>query len=241
MTMLDGEAGSLRDALGGRFKAFEATKLYDLIAATPLIVWYGFCLSHQVPATVQLIAETDIATADIRFFASVASKLATLVFFIVLVLLLALRHKPRGKSSGFYPRFAAVAGTYLTVAMVLLPAKELSAALYAVSTVLIIGGTALSIYSALSLGRSISMLPEARRLITRGPYGVIRHPLYLSEAIALAGLTLQYSSPWAMALLVLQCVFQIERMKNEERVLARAFPEYQAYMAGRARLIPGVY
>jgi hypothetical protein len=121
MTMFGNEAGSLRDALGDRFKAFEATKLYDLLAATPLIVWYGFCLSHQVPATVQLIAETDLATADIRFFANVASKLATLVFFVVLVLLLALRHKPRGKSSGFYPRFAAVAGTYLRASIRITP------------------------------------------------------------------------------------------------------------------------
>jgi protein-S-isoprenylcysteine O-methyltransferase Ste14 len=241
MTMLGSAIVGVRDSLDARFKAFEATKLYDLIAATPLIAWYGFCLSHQIPATVALIAETDIASADARFFANVASKLATLVFFTVIVLLLVLRHKPRGKSSGFYPRFAAVAGTYLSVAMVLLPAKELSVALYAVSTVLILAGTLLSIYSALSLGRSLSMLPEARRLITRGPYGVIRHPLYLSEAIALLGLTLQYSSVWAVALFTLQCVFQIERMKNEERVLTRIFPEYQDYMACRARLIPGVY
>jgi protein-S-isoprenylcysteine O-methyltransferase Ste14 len=70
---------------------------------------------------------------------------------------------------------------------------------------------------------------------------VIRHPLYLGEAVALAGVTLQFLSPWALALLALQCIFQLERMKNEELVLSRAFPDYQDYAARTARLLPGLY
>ena len=36
-------------------------------------------------------------------------------------------------------------------------------------------------------------------------------------------------------------MFQFERMRNEERVLIEAFPYYRDYMAGTARLVPGVY
>jgi protein-S-isoprenylcysteine O-methyltransferase Ste14 len=36
-------------------------------------------------------------------------------------------------------------------------------------------------------------------------------------------------------------MFQFERVKNEERVLARAFPNYAGYIARTARLLPGVY
>jgi protein-S-isoprenylcysteine O-methyltransferase Ste14 len=85
------------------------------------------------------------------------------------------------------------------------------------------------------------MLPEARRLVTNGPYSVIRHPLYLGEAVAFVGVTLQYLSPWALALLALQCIFQLERMKNEELVLLQAFPDYHDYAARTARLVPGLY
>jgi len=159
----------------------------------------------------------------------------------VLALLMILRRQPLGKASGFYPRFAAVAGTFMSLAIVMLPARELSTPLYVVSTLLIVGGIGFALYAVIELGRSLSMLPEARRLVTNGPYSVIRHPLYLGEAIALVGITLQYLSPWALALLLLQCIFQLERMKNEELVLSRVFPEYRDYAAHTVRLLPGVY
>ena len=54
-------------------------------------------------------------------------------------------------------------------------------------------------------------------------------------------MTLQYLSPWAPALLALQCIFQLERMKNEDLVLSRAFPDYRDYAARTARLLPGLY
>jgi protein-S-isoprenylcysteine O-methyltransferase Ste14 len=223
------------------FAAFRRTKLYDLLAAAPLITWYGFCLSHQLPTLAQQLAETDLATADIRLLASLAARIATPVFLVVLAVLLTLRHKPQAKAGGLYPRLAAVGGTYLGVAIVLLPARELSAPLSVLAALMMLAGTVLSTFAALSLGRSISMLPEARRLVTRGPYRLVRHPLYVSEAVALAGVTLQYLSPLALLLLALQCVFQLERMKNEERVLAGTFPEYRVYAAATARLVPGLY
>jgi protein-S-isoprenylcysteine O-methyltransferase Ste14 len=122
-----------------------------------------------------------------------------------------------------------------------LPARELSVPLHVASTLLIVGGIVFALYAVLELGRSLSMLPEARRLVTNGPYSVIRHPLYLGEAVALVGVTLQYLSPWALALLALQCIFQLERMKNEELVLSGAFPDYRDYAARTARLVPGLY
>jgi protein-S-isoprenylcysteine O-methyltransferase Ste14 len=119
--------------------------------------------------------------------------------------------------------------------------RELSVPLNVASTLLILCGVVFALYAVLWLGRSFSVMPEARRLVTNGPYSVIRHPLYLGEAVALAGVTLQFLSPWALALLALQCIFQLERMKNEELVLSRAFPDYQDYAARTARLLPGLY
>ncbi|HYA06178.1 MAG TPA: hypothetical protein VEF90_09840, partial [Xanthobacteraceae bacterium] len=108
-----------------RFNAFERTKLYDLLAASPLIAWYGFALSIQLPRIARKIASLDPATVDARALAGLASNLATQIFFIVLILLMVLRHRPLGKASGFYPRFVAVAGTFLSIAIVVLPAREL--------------------------------------------------------------------------------------------------------------------
>lgn len=78
-------------------------------------------------------------------------------------------------------------------------------------------------------------------MVTSGPYAFVRHPLYLGEFVVLFGIALQQLMPWALLLLGVQCMFQFERMKNEERVLARAFPNYEDYIARTARLLPGVY
>jgi protein-S-isoprenylcysteine O-methyltransferase Ste14 len=141
----------------------------------------------------------------------------------------------------FYPRIASGAGAFLGIGIVMLPPEELSSGLYLTSLLLIIGGTAFAIWAILALARSVSIMPQARRLVTSGPYAFVRHPLYLGEFVALFGIALQYLMPWAPLLLAVQCMFQFERMKNEERVLALVFPNYEDYMARTARLLPGVY
>ncbi|HXW23314.1 MAG TPA: isoprenylcysteine carboxylmethyltransferase family protein [Xanthobacteraceae bacterium] len=239
-------AGGLADGsacarLEKSLKALRDSTLYDRIAATPLIGWFGFCLSCRLPALAAQIGATDFAAADIARLAGLAAQAATAVFFLVLALLLALRRRPRARSCGLYPRVAAVFGTNLGVAMVLLPPRALPASLSIAATLLALAGTLFAIYAALSLGRSLSMLPEARRLVTSGAYRLVRHPLYLSEAVALVGATLQCLSPLALMLLAVQCMFQLERIKHEEQVLARAFPDYRGYMATTARLVPGFY
>lgn len=223
------------------FRTIERTKLYDLLTCAPLVIWYVYGLTIEVPRLARQFTTLDLATVSARDLAGLISSLATQIFFVALVALMVLRHQPLGKTSSFYPRFAAVAGTFLSITIVILPLRELSVAMHVVSTLLIVGGIGFALYALLWLGRSLSMLPEARRLVTSGPYRVIRHPLYLGEAIALVGVTLQYLSPWAVGLLALQCVFQLERMRYEELVLSSVFPEYRDYAARTARLLPGVY
>ncbi len=230
-----------------RLKTLRRTKLYDLFAAAPLIAWYGFCTTQMLPLVVQqialvkLVVQTDPSVLPPELVLSTVAHMTTLAFFAILVVMFTVRYVPQRTAAGFYPRCAAVAGTFLSLGMVLLPPQQLSSAPYLASLLLIIGGTGLAIYAALVLGRSISILPEARRLVTWGPYALDRHPLYLGEIIAIAGVALQYLSAWALLLFALVCAFQLQRMKYEERVLVQVFPKYEDYMARTARLVPGVY
>ena len=230
-----------------RLKAIRRTKLYDLFAAAPLIIWYVFCAAQMLPsvgqqiALVKLFVQTDPSVLPATLVLSTVSHCTTLVFFAVLVVMFAVRRVPQRTALGFYPRFVAVAGTFLGVGIVLLPPQELSSALYLASLLLIIGGNVFTIFAGLVLGRSISLLPEARRFVTWGPYALVRHPLYLGEIVAVVGVALQFMSAWALLLTGLLCAFQLQRMKNEERVLFQVFPKYGDYMARTARLVPGVY
>jgi protein-S-isoprenylcysteine O-methyltransferase Ste14 len=106
---------------------------------------------------------------------------------------------------------------------------------------LIVAGTSFATYALAFLGRSISVMAEARRLVTGGPYSIIRHPLYLGEEVAAVGVAIQFFSGWALLLLAVHLGCQVYRMRREEGVLEETFPEYRSYMAETYRVIPGVY
>jgi protein-S-isoprenylcysteine O-methyltransferase Ste14 len=92
--------------------------------------------------------------------------------------------------------------------------------------------------SVLALGRCFGVLPEARGLVTRGPYRVVRHPVYLGELGAAAGLVAGAPDRWNLAAMAAFVSAQFVRMRLEERALQREFPEYAAYAAGTPRLLP---
>ncbi len=97
------------------------------------------------------------------------------------------------------------------------------------------------IYPLVALGRSFSLMPQARKLVTSGPYAIVRHPLYLVEEAAVAGVLLQYAWYAALPFLALHLAVQIGRMQLEEKVLRNAFPDYAGYAKRTYRLIPGVW
>ena len=222
-------------------------KLYDLFAAAPLIAMYLFSLTQMLsPLALQielakLFIRTDPSVLPSDLVLDIVSKMCTMVFFALLVVMFAVRRVPLHYPIAFYPRFVAGAGTFLGLGILMLEPRQISEWLYLISIFSIIGGTVFAIWATLTLARSISIMPEARGLVVSGPYAFVRHPLYLGEFVVLFGIALQHLMPWSLLLLGVQCIFQFERMKNEERVLARAFPNYADYMARTARLLPGVY
>jgi protein-S-isoprenylcysteine O-methyltransferase Ste14 len=92
--------------------------------------------------------------------------------------------------------------------------------------------------SVVTLGRCFGVLPEARGLVTRGPYHIIRHPVYLGEIGACIGLAVASPSPRNAAALAVVSAAQLLRMRLEEKALIEAFPDYATYAAETPRLLP---
>ena len=188
-----------------------------------------------------LLHRVDLVQPKLAVVAEALSKLAITSFLLLVGSFVVIRLRPVAKSSGLKPRFAALIGACLQVALVMLPRHDMSITAKLVSSALILGGNALAVYVVAWLGRSFSIMPEARRLVSTGPYAIVRHPLYLAEFIASMGVLMQFFSPFAVLVSGTQVAFQMVRMHYEERVLGATFPEYAAYRRRTWRVIPGLY
>jgi protein-S-isoprenylcysteine O-methyltransferase Ste14 len=223
------------------WRRFRTTKLYDLFAATPLVMLYSFCVAQQMPLLIGKISTAQLADFDFRYIVSTLAELASLVLIVSILLFVLLREPAKRRAKGMIPAIVAIGGTSFAVIVVFLPPFNMGLMLSTLSLLMIVFGLSFAAYTMMYLGRSFAIMPAARALVTSGPYALIRHPLYLGEGMAIVGMMLQYLSPLAVVIVGLQIAFQIQRMKKEEEILSAEFPEYIEYAKRTARLIPGVY
>jgi protein-S-isoprenylcysteine O-methyltransferase Ste14 len=80
-----------------------------------------------------------------------------------------------------------------------------------------------------SLRRSFSLEPEARTLVTTGPYRLARHPIYTVYLLMNGGILLRHLTVPIALVLVAWVVLLLLRVRYEEGVLTAAFPEYREY------------
>jgi protein-S-isoprenylcysteine O-methyltransferase Ste14 len=80
-----------------------------------------------------------------------------------------------------------------------------------------------------------------QRVISSGPYAIVRNPKYSSAAIYLIGLTLALGSYWGLIPSVLTIAGLVVRLLDEEKFLGKNLPGYTEWCAkARSHLIPGV-
>ncbi len=229
-----------------RIAKFDLARLqqsrgYDAVMRLPMAAWACFVALFSVIHLQLYMAKADPALPDTVYAINITMRVSGIAFLILIATSVLLRGRPTGKARGIEPRVSALIGTFLITAVVLFPRRELSPVAGIVSTLLILTGNALSLHVLMQLGRSFSVMAEARRLVTTGAYRIVRHPLYVAEELAVIGMVMQFLSLWTALLLAVQLAFQLRRMRNEEAILGETFPEYDAYKSRTARLIPGIY
>jgi protein-S-isoprenylcysteine O-methyltransferase Ste14 len=110
-----------------------------------------------------------------------------------------------------------------------------------VTTLLSAVGLAIAVVGKASLGRSFGLVPANRGVVMRGPYTLVRHPIYAGYLLTHLAFLAQYPSVWNVSILAIADVALVARALMEERVLS-ADAAYQGYCQRVSwHLVPGVF
>jgi protein-S-isoprenylcysteine O-methyltransferase Ste14 len=98
--------------------------------------------------------------------------------------------------------------------------------------------------AARALGKSLTPLPRPKkgaRLVGRGAYAWIRHPIYTGILGMGLGWSLAWQSSPALLMTVLLFCLLDRKARREEGWLADAYPGYSAYQRRTRRFLPWIY
>jgi len=220
-----------------RFDAVHYSSVFDWATRLTLASVFTLLVVGNVSWIIQAVNDGEHHASD-HLMLNIAARASSALFVALAAATTLTRLPPIRKAAGIEPRIAALLGTFLLTALAMLPRQESPPLALAFSCALVVLGMLTSFVVLRWLGRAFSIMAEARRLVTHGPYRYVRHPLYVCEELAVIGTFIQVMSPLALMIFILHAVFQVRRMLNEERVLQAAFPEYEHYARRTPRLIP---
>ena len=98
------------------------------------------------------------------------------------------------------------------------------------------------VFKANSFTSGIIEVAEDQRVISTGPYALVRHPMYSGGLILLFGIPLALGSWWGMLINIPMTAAVLWRLLDEERFLVEKLPGYAEYRGTvKYRLIPLVW
>ena len=99
-------------------------------------------------------------------------------------------------------------------------------------------------WGAMALGESLSPLVGPHpggRLVTDGPYRIVRHPMYVGQLLIAAGAPATLGCRWAFAVSFAAALVLFVRIGKEEDALARVYADFAEYRTRSKRLLPFVF
>ena len=195
--------------------------------------------------------------ADVLLFGVTAVELAVLVLLTpsftltdwiyvvqhLIVLAIALTRAPPGVRDSSPSTMLAIAVSYAypyaqIIYLRTVPGVPVSPEL---GLVLVIVSACLSFASLIVLGRLFGVRPALRGVMTKGPYRIVRHPMYLAYVIGDIGYNLQEWNTGTVLMVIAGWAALLYRIHAEERVLSQD-SRWQVYSGSvRYRLLPGLW
>jgi len=148
---------------------------------------------------------------------------------------------------GWKPQFAGYVGTFLPLVFMQLAAlrfpswlnKTQPHALQLIGQWFWFVGLLLGVSTLVFLRNSFSLVPQARVLVTAGPYRLARHPIYLAYILEYSGIWLARGATVPYTIMMISWMaITYWRTRLEEEVLTLTFPEYESYRQSVGRFFP---
>ncbi len=205
-----------------KLKVFaQPSRLSETVANITLVVFYSFFIyrfsvhyieTHRVSSLLYVLVES---------------------MFVIMAFT---RRKPSQISTSFTTWIIAFSGALLPLLALPTGTRD-----YFAPQALQFLSVLLQGYGILSLNKSFGLVAANRGIITGGFYRFIRHPLYFSYFIGIAGFLINHFSFYNAFLFSVFGMCQLQRIRHEETLLCHD-PDYKAYMKiTRWRLLPYVY
>ena len=87
----------------------------------------------------------------------------------------------------------------------------------------------------------VSAAPGGTSIIRRGPYRVVRHPMYSSVLLFIWAAVVSHASVFTLTVGIAATVMIVVRVVAEERLLRAHYPEYPDYARSTKALVPYVF
>ncbi len=207
------------------------------VAMVPVSVLLGALVLARLG---KLVGGTGQSTATAAVSAVVTGALSA-AFYLLIIRAYLRRGPARATTREPLALAAGPVATFLPFTLPWLGHGSSADGLLLLGDVLLAAGFGFSVWSVRCLDRSLSVVPQARSLVQRGPYSRVRHPLYLGELVAMLGLAITLGGVAPLLVWAALAALQAYRAVQEEHLLGSTLPGYAEYSARTGRIVPGVF
>jgi protein-S-isoprenylcysteine O-methyltransferase Ste14 len=207
--------------------------------ALPLGV-FGFLVAIQGELAISGVQHALNGELDRASSMYLLNRVLTVAFFSFLLAIYIVRSRAIAHDHNPFAVAVALIGSFILYGIFLIPGQPRTTDIrvLAASDICLACGMVWALYSLSYLRNRFSIVPEARGLITSGPYRFVRHPIYLGEMVAGLGLVLPTLISAHALVFAVFIAAQVARTFYEERMLKTVYPNYADYARRTRRLVP---
>jgi protein-S-isoprenylcysteine O-methyltransferase Ste14 len=212
----------------------------DLTERTIILLLFIYFAHNLLPRLAGLVA-TEIAHPELLVLAASTNLGAVLLVISELLGVLLILSRRFATTVSTRPLDWALSLIAVNLPLLVTPASASTFLPSQIPTALMFVGMIIQISAKVALWRSFGVVPANRGIKTKGPYRLVRHPMYAGYTLTHIGFLLGFPSLQNALLYLTALLIDIARLMREERILNQD-TFYRQYAARVTyRLLPHVF